>query len=88
MLLAYLTIVGPAVARIPGPPLFGLAVSLLFLALGMAYDRYSRRRIHAVYLWGGALLAISGPATQAIALPRGVSSRSDDPRPTAERCAR
>jgi hypothetical protein len=32
----------------------------------MAYDRYSRGRIHAVYLWGGALLAISGPATVAV----------------------
>lgn len=67
MLLAYVTIVGPAVARIPGPPLLGVVVSVLFVVMGMAYDRYSRRRIHPVYLWGGALLAISGPATQAIA---------------------
>jgi cell division protein FtsW (lipid II flippase) len=66
MLLAYVSIIGPAVARIPGPPLLGLAVVVLFVAMGMAYDRYSRRRIHAVYLWGGALLAISGPATQAL----------------------
>ena len=66
MLLAYVSIIVPAVARIPGPRLLGLAAVVLFVAMGMAYDRYSRRRIHAVYLWGGALLAISGPATQVI----------------------
>jgi hypothetical protein len=66
MLLAYVAIVGPAVARIPGPPLLGVGISALLLAILLAYDLYSRRRIHAVYLWGGALLAISGPVTQAI----------------------
>jgi hypothetical protein len=66
MLLANLTILGPAVARIPGPPLLGVGISALFLAMLFAYDLYSRRRIHAVYLWGGALLVISGPVTQAI----------------------
>lgn len=66
MLLAYVAIVGPAVARIPGPPFLGVAVLVLLVAMGMAYDRYSRRSIHPTYLWGGALLALSGPATQAL----------------------
>jgi hypothetical protein len=66
MLLAYVSIIGTAVSRIPGPPFLALAVSVLFVAMGMAYDRYSRGRIHAAYLWGGALLAISVPAREAM----------------------
>jgi hypothetical protein len=66
MLLASVIIIGPAVARLPGPLLLHIAISVLFVALGMAYDRYSRGRIHPVYLWGFALMVLSTLATQAM----------------------
>jgi hypothetical protein len=71
MLLAYVTIVVAAVARLPGvialgpPGFFGLA--LLFVVAGVVYDFVSRRRVHPVYLWGGALLVVSIPLRLAIA---------------------
>ena len=66
MLLACVSIMGPAVGRLPGvfalrlPPLvFGLTFSFLFA--GIAYDLATRRRVHAVYMWGGAALIASVP---------------------------
>jgi hypothetical protein len=70
MLLAYVSIITAAIARFPGvqalgPPVF-FGLSLLFVAAGMIYDFASRRRVHRVYLWGGALLVISVPLRLAI----------------------
>jgi hypothetical protein len=65
MLLAYISISVAAVARLPGilplGPLafFGLGYSLL--AIGAIYDFISRRRVHTVYIWGGALMVVSVP---------------------------
>ena len=65
MLLAYVSIIAAAVARIPGVlPLgpfgfFGLA--FVFIAFGAAYDLWSRGRIHPAYVWGGAIFAASVP---------------------------
>ena len=65
MLLAYVSIVVAAVARLPGvlplgpPAFFGL--SFLFVVVAGIYDFLSRRRVHKVYLWGGALIAVSVP---------------------------
>lgn len=65
MLLAYVSIIVAAVARLPGvlpmgpPVFFGLA--FLFAGLGIGYDYFSRRRIHPVYIWGGLLLVLSVP---------------------------
>lgn len=70
MLLAYVSIVVAAAARLPGmlalgpPAFFGLA--LVFVVVAAIYDFVSRRRVHAVYLWGGALLVISIPLRLAI----------------------
>ena len=70
MLLAYISILAAAVARLPrvaalGPPgFFGLA--FLFLLTAVIYDLLSRRRVHKVYLWGGALLVMSVPLRLAI----------------------
>jgi len=70
MLLAYVSIITAAIARIPGligvGPLVAFSMSLVFVALGMAYDGYSRRRVHPVYLWGGALIFVSIPARLAL----------------------
>jgi hypothetical protein len=64
MLLAYVSIVDAAVARIPGVPpgpfvFYGLA--FLFVVVAAIYDFVSRRRVHHVYLWGGSLIAVSVP---------------------------
>jgi uncharacterized membrane protein YozB (DUF420 family) len=65
MLLAYTSIMAAAMARLPGVlPLgpfvfFGLA--FVFVVAGATYDLATRRRIHRVYLWGGALFAASVP---------------------------
>ena len=70
MVLAYVSIITAAVARLPGvlplgpPGFFGL--SFLFVVAAGIYDFLTRRRVHRVYLWGGALLAVSIPLRLAI----------------------
>jgi hypothetical protein len=70
MLLAYMSIIVAAVARLPGvlpggpPAFFGL--SFLFVVVAGIYDFVSRRRVHKVYFWGGALIAVSVPLRVAI----------------------
>jgi hypothetical protein len=70
MLLAYVSIVVAAIARLPGvlalgpPVFFGLA--LLFIIAGAVYDFATRRRVHRVYVWGGAVFALSVPLRLAI----------------------
>jgi len=70
MLLAYVSIVAAATARLPGvlplgpPAFFGMA--LLFVAAGAVYDFFSRGRVHKVYLWGGAVILFSVPLRLAI----------------------
>jgi hypothetical protein len=65
MLLAYVSIIVAAVARLPGvllwgpPAFFGLAA--LFIVPGAVYDRVSRGQVHRVYVWGGALFVVSIP---------------------------
>ena len=65
MLLAYLSIIVAAVARLPGVlplgPLafFGLGYFLVVVAVG--YDLVSRRRAHRAYRRGGALMVVSVP---------------------------
>lgn len=65
MLLAYISIIVAAVARLPGVlplgPLafFGLGYS--FVVVAALYDLVSRRRVHKAYLWGGGLLVASVP---------------------------
>jgi hypothetical protein len=65
MLLAYVSIIVAAVARMPGVltlgPLAFFGLAFLFILMGGVYDFLSRRRIHPVYIWGGALFAISVP---------------------------
>jgi len=65
MLLAYLSIMAAAVARLPGMlphgPLVFFGVTFLFLVAAIVYDVISRRRVHAVYVWGGGLLVASVP---------------------------
>jgi hypothetical protein len=66
MLLAYISIIVAAVARLPGVlplgPLGFFGLAFVFLAAAIVYDFVSRRRVHPVYIWGGALLVASVPA--------------------------
>ncbi len=66
MLLAYVSLLAAAVARWPGVmplgPLGFYGFAFLFLFAGIGYDLLSRRRVHRVYKWGGALLVLSVPA--------------------------
>lgn len=70
MLLAYVSILAAAAARLPGVlplgPLGFYGLALVFLAAGVIYDLISRRRIHPAYLWGGSLLVASVPLRLAI----------------------
>ena len=65
MLLAYISIIAAATARLPGVlPLgpfvfFGLAS--VFIVAGAVYDLGTRHRVHRVYLWGGAAFVLSVP---------------------------
>jgi hypothetical protein len=65
MLLAYVSIIVAAVARIPAVlplgPLAFFGGAFLFIVAAVIYDYVSRGRIHRVYLWGGALFVASVP---------------------------
>jgi hypothetical protein len=60
MLLAYVSILNAAIARIPGMPsrFANYVLTLLFIVVGMTYDFVSRRQVHKAYLWGGTLFAM------------------------------
>jgi hypothetical protein len=70
MVLAYVSIITAAVARIPGilplGPLAFFGVALLFAVAGMVYDWTSRGRVHRVYILGGTVLALSMPLRLAL----------------------
>jgi hypothetical protein len=70
MLLAYVSIVVAAVARLPGVltigPLGFFGLSFLFVVAGAIYDVVSRRRVHRAYLWGGAAFVLSVPLRLAV----------------------
>jgi hypothetical protein len=65
MLLAYASLLGAPAARLPGVlplgPFAFYGIAFLIVVAGVAYDYLSRRRVHNVYLWGGALLFVSVP---------------------------
>jgi len=70
MLLATIALLPPAFARIRvlnavGPQAF-FGVTVLFIAAVVAYDYWTRRRVHAVSLWGGMFLALSFPGRIAL----------------------
>jgi hypothetical protein len=70
MVLAYVSIITAAVARMPGilplGPLVFFGLSFLFVVAGMVYDWTSRGRVHRVYVWGGAIIALSVPLRLAL----------------------
>lgn len=70
MLLAYMSIIPAAVARLPGVlpigPLAFYGLTFVFVIAALIYDAASRGRVHPVYLWGGGLFAVSVPVRLAV----------------------
>ena len=70
MLLAYISIIAAAVARLVGVsamgPLVFFGLAFLFVVCGVLYDLASRGRIHPAYIWGGGLFFVSVPLRLAI----------------------
>lgn len=70
MVLAYVSIITAAIARMPGilplGPLVFFGLSFLFAVAGMAYDWASRGRLHRVYQIGAPIIALSVPLRLAI----------------------
>jgi hypothetical protein len=70
MLLAYVSIITAAVARLPGilplGPLAFFGLSFLFVVAGMAYDWLMHGKVHRVYAWGAPIIALSVPLRLAL----------------------
>jgi len=70
MLLVTIALLPPALGRMRilnavGPQAF-FGVTVLFIAAVVAYDYWTRQRVHAVSLWGGLFLALSFPGRVAL----------------------
>lgn len=65
MLLSVISIMDAAFARLPGMfalgPMAFYGLADIFIVAGVVYDLATRGRVHAVWLWGGALLILSQP---------------------------
>jgi hypothetical protein len=70
MLTSTISILTPAIARVPGVlaggPLAFFALTDLFLVACLVYDRRTRGRVHPAFWWGGGLLLLSQVARLAI----------------------
>ena len=70
MVLAYVSIITAAIARMPGilplGPLVFFGLSFLFAIAGMVYDWTSRGRVHRAYKIGAPIIAVSVPLRLAI----------------------
>ncbi len=71
MLLATISILTPAIARLPGiaaaGPLAFLGLTDAFIVVCMLSDWLSRRRVHRAFLWGGVFIIASQPLRFAVA---------------------
>lgn len=65
MLLATISILTPAIARLPGivaaGPLAFLGLTDLFIVACLVYDRLGNGRVHRAFLWGGLFIIVSQP---------------------------
>ena len=63
MLLATISVMDAAIARMPGMleagPLAFFALADAFIIVGIAYDIFSRGRVHGVWIWGGLAILVS-----------------------------
>jgi hypothetical protein len=64
MLLGTISIMAPAIARMPFValrPAFASYLALIFVLAAIIYDWRSRGRVHSIYIWGGLIILLSGP---------------------------
>jgi hypothetical protein len=61
LLLATLTIIAPAIGRMPLAPVVKFAVPMLAVLGCMAFDMLRQRRIHPAFLWGGGAFIVATP---------------------------
>lgn len=70
MLTSTISILTPAIARLPGVlvagPLAFFVLTDLFVVAGLVYDRVTRGRVHPAFWWGGGLLLASQVARLAL----------------------
>jgi hypothetical protein len=63
MLLSTISVMDAAIARMPGMleagPLAFFALADAFIIVGIAYDIFSRGRVHGVWIWGGLAILVS-----------------------------
>jgi hypothetical protein len=62
MLLGTICMMTPAISRmVDKRSVLAMFLTLIFVVVAMIHDWKSRRRVHPIYIWGGALLLVSGP---------------------------
>ena len=62
ILLGTICMMTPAISRmVDKRSVLAMFLTLSFVVVAMIHDWTTRRRVHSIYLWGGALLLISGP---------------------------
>jgi hypothetical protein len=66
MVLATLSIIAPAIGRLPLPPLWKFALPMAAVVGCMGYDLIQRRRVHPAFLYGGLVFLLDTPARFAI----------------------
>jgi hypothetical protein len=67
ILLGTICLLTPAISRIVEKrSLLAMFLTLIFVAVAMLHDWTTRRRVHPIYIWGGAIILISGPLRAAL----------------------
>lgn len=66
MLLATLSIIAPAIGRMPLAPVVKFAVPIVAVLGCMTFDLVRQRRIHPAFLWGGVAFIVATPLRVAV----------------------
>ena len=62
ILLGTICMMTPAISRmVDKRSVLAMFLTLSFVVVAMIHDWLARRRVHPIYVWGGALLLVSGP---------------------------
>jgi hypothetical protein len=62
ILLGSICLMTPAISRMVGErAALASMLTLLFVVVAMVHDWRNRGRVHSIYLWGGAIMLVSGP---------------------------
>jgi hypothetical protein len=67
ILLGTICLLTPAISRmVDKRSLLAMFLTLVFVVVAMLHDWKTRRRVHPIYIWGGAIILISGPLRAAL----------------------